>query len=82
MFGPACCRLLSRQPKPALGNQAALYLVGPDADDPHQRMPQVLLEPSIVDCARHLLGNGGALPLVLFAETSRRPLAAKRCKRS
>src|SRR4051794_22719009 len=52
--------LLSRQPKPALGDQTALYLVGSDADHPHQRMPQVLLETAIVDRARHLLGDGGA----------------------
>src|SRR4051812_45733618 len=53
---------LSRQSKPALGDQAALNLVGPDADHPHQRMTQVLLESPVVDRAGRLLGQGGAHP--------------------
>src|ERR1700742_2277524 len=57
-----CCMqlLLSRQPKATLGDEAALNLVGPDADDPHQGVTQVLLEASVVDRARHLLRKRGA----------------------
>src|ERR1700743_323630 len=57
--GGAVCscidQLLSGQPEAALRDQAALNLIGPDADDPHQRMTQVLLEPAVVERARHLL---------------------------
>ena len=49
-----------RQPKAPLRDQTALNFVGPDADDPHQRMAQVLLEPAVVEGARHLLGKCGA----------------------
>src|SRR5215470_3753625 len=54
---PSACitTLLSRKPKTALRDQAPLYLVGTDGNDPHQGMAQVLLEPPVVDRARHLL---------------------------
>src|ERR1700761_7943967 len=56
-----CCMqlLLSRQPKAALRDEAALNLVGSDADDPHQGVTQILLEASVVDRARHLLRKRG-----------------------
>src|SRR5581483_4117291 len=47
--------LLSWQPKRPLCDEAALDLVGADADHPHQRMTQVLLETAIVDRPGHLL---------------------------
>src|ERR1700730_6172732 len=53
---------LSGQPKPALRDQATLNFIGPDADDPHQRMTKILLEPAVVECARHLLGERGLHP--------------------
>src|SRR5947208_5628306 len=57
----SCMRsLLSRQPKAALGNEAALNLVGSDTDDPHQGMTQVLLETPVVDRPGHLLRKRGA----------------------
>src|SRR5882724_10637452 len=57
----SCIRLLlSWQSKPALRDQAALNFVGPDTDDPHQGMTQVLLEPAIVERPRHLLGEHSA----------------------
>src|SRR5271168_4655303 len=55
-------RLLSRQPKAPLRDQAALNFVGPDADDPHQGMTEVLLKSAVVEGARHLLGKCGAHP--------------------
>src|SRR5262245_21723460 len=47
--------LLSGQPQRSLRDEATLDLVGSDADDPHQRMTQILLEPAIVDRTWHLL---------------------------
>src|SRR5260370_42709578 len=70
---PSCIdQTLSRQPKAPLRDQAALNFVGPDADDPHQGMAEVLLEPAVVEGARHLLGKCGAHPENIergFAET-------------
>jgi len=45
-----------------VGDEAALDLVCADADHPHQRMTQVLLEPSVVDRTRHLLRERRAHP--------------------
>src|ERR1700688_890327 len=60
---PSCIdQLLSRQLKAPLRDQAALNLVGPDADDPHQGMAEVLLKSAVVEGARHLLGKCGAHP--------------------
>src|SRR6476620_5759421 len=58
-----CMRsLLPRQSKRALRDEIALNFIGPDADHPHQRMTQVLLEPAVVDRAGHLFGKRGAHP--------------------
>src|SRR6266566_4847817 len=51
--------LLSGQSKPALCDEAALNFIGPNADDPHQGMTKVLFEPSVVERARHMLGERG-----------------------
>src|ERR1700730_1818662 len=60
---PSCIdRLLSRQPKAALCNQTALNFIGPDTDDPHQGMTEVLLKSAVVEGTRHLLGQCRAHP--------------------
>jgi len=46
----------TRQPQPPLRDQTALDLVGADADDPHQRMPQDLLEAAVAQAVRSILG--------------------------
>src|SRR6266566_2459018 len=60
--GPCIPLLLSGQSKPALCDQAALNLIGADADDPHQRMTKILFEPPVVERSRHLLGERGLHP--------------------
>src|SRR5207302_7509248 len=54
--------LLSGQSEPALRDQTALNFIGADADDPHQRMTKVLLEPAVVERAWHLLGERSLHP--------------------
>src|ERR1700719_2236599 len=58
-----CMRsLLPGQSKRALRDQIALNFVGSDADHPHQRVTQVLLEPAVVDRTGRLFGKRGAHP--------------------